>query len=312
MRTREWFVLISSKWLVGALAPLAIGTLILVAGCNPSAQTSTSTSTSNTRKDSGVVASSERDDSSTSATAAKVEADSEHGHKAGAHGGIMVSLGRDSYHVEAVVDTEGSIRLYTLGKDETRVIDIERQSLKGFVKADGDTDSKSITFDPLPQEGDAKDRTSLFVGKLPADLVGRKLDVTIPNIRIAGERFRLGFQSGQESHGESAAMPDKLADAAEKDLYLVPAGRYTAADIEANGNVTASVKFKGIKSAHDMNPKQGDRICPITETKANPNFTWVVDGKSYEFCCPPCVDEFVKTAKASTDPLPEPETYVKK
>jgi len=61
-----------------------------------------------------------------------------------------------------------------------------------------------------------------------------------------------------------------------------------------------------------MNPKQGDRICPITETKANPKFTWVVDGKSYEFCCPPCVDEFVKTAKASTDPLPEPETYVKK
>ena len=106
-------------------------------------------------------------------------------------------------------------------------------------------------------------------------------------------------------------MPDKLAASAEQDLYLVPDGRYTAADIVANGNTTASKKFRGIKSSHDMFPKTGDRICPITETKANPKFTWVVDGKAYLFCCPPCVDEFVKTAKASSDPLAEPDSYVK-
>ncbi len=47
----------------------------------------------------------------------------------------MVSLGRDSYHVEAVVDSEGAIRLYTLGKDESRVIDVESQTLKGFVES---------------------------------------------------------------------------------------------------------------------------------------------------------------------------------
>ncbi len=108
-----------------------------------------------------------------------------------------------------------------------------------------------------------------------------------------------------------ADMPDKLADDAERELYLTPGGRYTAADITANGNVTASQKFKGIKSAHDMNPKPGDRICPITETKANPNFTWVIDGKPYQFCCPPCVDEYLKTAKASSDALPEPDSFVK-
>ncbi len=28
----------------------------------------------------------------------------------------MVSLGRDSYHVEAVIDSQGAVRLYTLGK----------------------------------------------------------------------------------------------------------------------------------------------------------------------------------------------------
>ena len=35
------------------------------------------------------------------------DVDSEHGHIPGAHGGIMISLGRDSYHVEAVIDSSG-------------------------------------------------------------------------------------------------------------------------------------------------------------------------------------------------------------
>jgi multiple sugar transport system substrate-binding protein len=38
-------------------------------------------------------------------------------------------------------------------------------------------------------------------------------------------------------------------------------------------------------------------ICPISKTKAAPKFSWVVGGKTYQFCCPPCVDEFVQTAK---------------
>jgi YHS domain-containing protein len=210
-----------------------------------------------------------------------------------------------------VIDAEGLIRLYTLGKDETRVIDVEAQTLTGFVKADGEKDAQSMSFEPKPQTGDAENMTSLFVGKLPKELVGRKLDVTIPNIRIAGERFRLGFQSGQESHGETPEMPNKLAEGQEKELFLTPGGQYTSADIAANGNMTASQKFKGIKSAHDMNPKVGDRICPITKTKANPNFPWIIQGKSYLFCCPPCIDEFLKKAKSSSDPLPEPESYVK-
>ncbi len=278
--------------------------MFFVAGCNPTAQTG--------KADLDATSSSAEQVQPSGGQSQSASADSEHGHKDGAHGGILVSLGRDSYHIEAVVDSEGIIRLYTLGKDETRVIDVEDQTLKGFVKAEGDTDSKSITFEPSPQDGDTKDKTSMFVGKLSSEFVGRKLDVTIPNIRIDGERFRLGFQSGQESHGDSPAMPDKLADDAEKDLYLTPGGRYTAADVAANGNLTASQKFKGIKSAHNMNPKVGDRICPITETKANSNFTWVIDGKPYQFCCPPCVDEFLKMAKGGVEPLPEPESFVKK
>lgn len=239
-------------------------------------------------------------------------ADTEHGHKAGQHGGIIVSLGRDSYHVEAVVAADGLIRLFTLGKDETRVIDVESQTLKGYVKAQGDTEAQELSFEPTPQDGDAANRTSVFVGKLPPALVGRSLDVTIPNIRIEGERFRLGFQTTLAGHDESSSMPDKVTSASERELYLTPGGHYTAADIEANGNMTASQKFKGIKSDHNMNPKPGDVVCPVSGTKANPKFTWIIGGKPFQFCCPPCVDEFLTNAKTSKDPLPNPDTFKKK
>jgi len=296
-----------------SLLPVTVVAISLFAGCNPETGVSSAVTGNPPMKttDAESTDRSEAGIASATSTNASAESNTEHGHKSGAHGGIMVSLGRDSYHIEAVVDSEGSIRLYTLGKDETRVSEVESQTLKGFIKADGDAESQSISFEPSPQEGDSEKMTSLFIGKLPSEFVGRKLDVTIPNIRIAGERFRLGFQSGQESHGDLPEMPDKLAASEEQDLYLTPGGRYTSADIAANGNVTATQKFKGVKSAHDMNPKEGDRICPITETKANPKFTWMIDGKPYQFCCPPCIDEFVKTAKAASDPLPEPDSFMK-
>ncbi len=236
----------------------------------------------------------------------------EHGHKDGQHGGIIVSLGSDSYHVEAVVAADGQLRLFMLGKDETRVIDVQSQTLKGFVKAEGDAEAQEVSFEPAPQDGDAANRTSLFIGKLPAAMMGKSLDVTIPNIRIEGERFRLGFRTSQAAHSESAGMPDKVSNDAEKELYLTPGGHYTAADIAANGNVTASQKFKGIKSDHNMNPKPGDIVCPISGTKANPKFTWIIGGKPYQFCCPPCLDEFLTKAKTSKDPLPEPDSFIKK
>ena len=55
-----------------------------------------------------------RDDSSTAAPSSTDATDeSEHGHVAGAHGGQIVSLGRDSYHMEAIFDADGRVRLYT-------------------------------------------------------------------------------------------------------------------------------------------------------------------------------------------------------
>jgi hypothetical protein len=236
--------------------------------------------------------------------------DGEHGHKPGAHGGIIVEIGRDNYHAEAVFEKGGILRLYTLGKDEARVQEVESQTLTAYVKPEGGTESGSFVLKPEPQPGDAEGKTSQFVGKLPKELWGQKLEVTIPSIRIAGERFRLGFASA--SGGHESEMPQGVSAAEERELYLTPGGIYTEADIKANGNTTASQKFKGVMSSHDMRPKPGDKVCPITQTKANPKFTWVVAGKTYEFCCPPCVDEFVKTAKESPEEIKEPDAYVKK
>lgn len=233
----------------------------------------------------------------------------EHGHKPGAHGGIMVSVGSDSYHAEAVFEKGGKLRLYTLGQDESRIIDVDLQSVKAYIKGEGDTDSEVVMLEPERQEGDASGRTSQFVGLLPESLMGRSVEVTIPNFVISGERFRIGFSSISASHEEE--MRDRIADDKERELYLTPGGIYTEADIAANGGVTATVKFRGIKSSHDMFPQAGDRICPITKTKANPDFTWIVAEKSYQFCCPPCVDEFVKAAKADSPDILEPDAYIK-
>jgi YHS domain-containing protein len=37
-----------------------------------------------------------------------------------------------------------------------------------------------------------------------------------------------------------------------------------------------------------------------------------VGGKTYEFCCPPCVEEFVKLAKEQPEEVKEPADYVKR
>jgi hypothetical protein len=233
----------------------------------------------------------------------------EHGHEAGAHGGVLVSLGRDSYHVEAIVTDGGELRLYTLGNDESRVMDVEIQELAAFVKSTTGTESASVNLKAVPQPGDADGRASLFVAKLPEAIVGDAISVTVPNITIKGERFRLGFTTESEKHGDDD-MPEKVADDAERELYLTPAGLYTQADIEANGNLTASQKFKGFRAKHDLHPKPGDKICPVTLTLANPACTWIIGGKEYEFCCPPCVDNFLETAKTSPEDVKDPSAYV--
>jgi YHS domain-containing protein len=237
------------------------------------------------------------------------ESPDEHAHKPGAHGGIIVPIGADSYHAEAVIEKGGLLRLLMLGADESRIHEVETQTLKAYIKAEGAVDATAIELVAAPQDGDSADKTSQFTGQLPEAVVGSPIEVTIPNLRIGDERFRVGFSTNVAAHDES--MPARVGNDEESKLYLTPGGKYTQADIAANGNVTASMKFKGVPVTHDNKPQPGERICPISLTKANPAFTWVIDGKPYQFCCPPCVDEFVKMAKERPDELKDPDAYIK-
>lgn len=122
----------------------------------------------------------------------------------------------------------------------------------------------------------------------------------------------IAASSAKGGHDDDDAMPAGVDADEERALYLTPGGIYTEADIKANGSVTAGEKFKGKMAKHDMKPKAGDKICPITMTKANPKFTWIIGGKSYEFCCPPCIDEYVLLAKTSPKEVLDPSEYIKK
>jgi len=124
--------------------------------------------------------------------------------------------------------------------------------------------------------------------------------------------FLCGFSSLQGDISQIKVNDEhEFVSEYERDLYLTPAGKYTENDVSANGSMTRSQKFKEFIASHDLHPKVGDIICPITLTKANPKCTWVIGGKSYQFCCPPCIDEFLVLAKEQPDKIREPEEYVK-
>jgi YHS domain-containing protein len=135
-------------------------------------------------------------------------------------------------------------------------------------------------------------------------------------IARAERRLRIAFLSQSEPAPQSAdrakavPMPEGAKADEERTLYLTAKGKYTDADIAANGRMTASEKYKEFHSSHDFNPKLGEPICPVTHTKANAECSWIVGGKRYLFCCPPCIDEFVRMAKESPDKIQEPAAYV--
>ena len=282
--------------LVVVSIPIFVFALIALVGCN---QPSPTMNTTPNPKADGTVVAPKRENN---------KPDEEHPHIPGAHGGIVIPIGSDSYHAEAVIEKDGQFRLLMLGADETRIQEVDVQSVKAYIKAAGETDASPIEMKSMPQEGDASGKTSQFVGQLPESAIGKAIDVTIPNLRIGTERFRVGFTTAVQQH--DSGMPAAVTGAGEQKLYFTPGGKYTQADIDANGKLSAGTKFRGFMSKHDMNPKPGDLICPVTFTKANPKIHWQVDGKKYLFCCPPCVDEFVRMAKEEPDSIKAPKAYV--
>ena len=197
-----------------------------------------------------------------------------------------------------------------LGKDEARLQEVDAAELTAYVTPDGATEADTMTLRPEPQPGDAKGKTTRFVATLPKDLIGKAVRVTVNNVTVNGERFRVAFSNEAAAH-PAGEMPAKKGTDEERSLFLTPGGLYTTADIAANGATVPTVKYKGVRAQHDDNPKPGDKICPISKTKANPKFTWVVGGKTYEFCCIPCIEEFVVLAKENPGEVKDPKDYVK-
>lgn len=239
------------------------------------------------------------------------------GHDVEGHpGGVHVSFAQGKYYAEAVLHKGGSVHLFLFGKDLSKVVEAEMQKVTAYVRRIGDKEFVTFELKPEPLEGDEKGYTSRFSGEVPKELWNQELEITIPALKLGGERYHLAFQTTDkpgEGHGSEVPMPASNAEAdEERKLYLTAAGLYTAEDIKANGNTIASEKFKTFKARHDIKPKVGDKICPVTLTKANPECTWIIGGKKYEFCCPPCVEEFVKLAKEDPKAIKGPEEYVKK
>lgn len=232
-----------------------------------------------------------------------------HAHLPGEHGGLIVPIGQDQYHVEPVFQADGSLRLYMLAANESQVLEVERQTVAAYVSQEHDARAVPVQFKPAPSPDDAAEKTSVFAAQLPDDFQKRPITVVVPSIRIAQTRYRFSFHSGAEGANE---MPQSTSSQAARDLFLTPKGLYTAADIKANGSTTAAEKYRGFHSSHDFNPKPGDSICPVTHTKANPQCTWILGGKKYLFCCPPCIDEFVKLAREEPAKVKNPEDYVKR
>ncbi|MEZ6091794.1 MAG: hypothetical protein R3C05_28070 [Pirellulaceae bacterium] len=119
--------------------------IVVVAGCSQSSKTPEAAGNSAVTTAATVAASSD----------AKKRTEEEHPHIPGAHGGIIIPIGSDSYHAEAVVEKDGQFRLLMLGADESRIQEVDIQSVKAYVKASGDSDATPIDMKAVQQDGDA-------------------------------------------------------------------------------------------------------------------------------------------------------------
>jgi uncharacterized membrane protein YphA (DoxX/SURF4 family) len=252
----------------------------------------------------------------TSADFAPAAAQQQHGHRS-AHGGTVVSVG-DTHHVEALVEPKADwVRVFVLGEDETELFPIPAKTLAAEAStAAGET--RAFPLQARPQPGDPAGQAAEFAGKLPTsnDIVA--LTVTLP---LGPKRHRVRVALLDDTGSNHAAAetakcprpPQRAHDAptpAERALFLTPGGRYTEADIRANGGLTAPQKFQGMMSQHNARPAPGERICPISRTKANPRFAWIIRGQKYLFCCPPCVGEFLQQAKTAPNKIRPAATYL--
>jgi hypothetical protein len=239
------------------------------------------------------------------------EAPAAHQHRRHATG--IQPLG--DYHARIAVEKGGTLKLFILGTNETKVAHIEEQDIKGTVLGQGETEGRPIVLKADRQEGDPAGRTSQFTAELPPELRGKSFEADLL-IRIAGEAYRPKFTNAAPQHAAAHGMPADASIERQREMFLTPGGLYTAADVEANGRAIPAEKFKGIEFhpfvEEEPELKPGDKVCPVTRNRADPKCSWIVGGKRYEFCCPPCLNTFLGWAKKQPERVKPPEAYVHK
>ncbi|WP_309719841.1 hypothetical protein [Armatimonas sp.] len=220
------------------------------------------------------------------------------------------------FHVEAQLSRQGTLVLYIYGAKEKQLFPIPVSTpdlgmeAAAVISGEG---SEPVTLTARPISTDPAGMTSRFIGKLgrSVEMMQIGLCLTLP---IENRTYRLQWRPEHLIPGAQlpdASMPQAVGTDEARKLFLTPGGLYTEADIAANGRQTATQKYGSQMSQHNAHPKPGERICPITDTTANPKFAWIVGGKTYLFCCPPCIEEFIKRAKEKPATIKAPESYIK-
>lgn len=236
----------------------------------------------------------------------------EHRHLEAPHGGALASLGvNDPHdHAEALLGPGGALTVYTLRPDARSPRAVGRQVLTAWLRAGRDARPARVALVPMPLPDDPPGTTSRFRGRLAEALWGRDLRVTVAELAVDGGRYRLEFAEVR-SPGRPAEHEAVL-----RRLHLTPGGKYTLADVGANGGTTPAKKFSGHEAdhgaAHDLAPERPGWLCPVTAARSEPGLAWLVGGHSYRFCCSPCIDEFVRLAKEEPGRVRPPEAYAKR
>jgi len=229
----------------------------------------------------------------------------EHTHEKGPHGGIVVVIDKaDHYHAEVLVEDDGRIQLFFYGKDTAQPVEVSPQLLTGKARKKGGDGSTSLILRPAGKPGEARRTTSHFVGRLSPELLENHLSVSIGEVSIQGHSLTFQFNLPDSPDGKKRALES------EKALVINPKGKYTRADVAAMGKNLPSEQFKGIKVVHSLRKSVGDVVCPVTRAKADTRITWQVNGQIYQFCCSPCITEFVNWAQEYPESIVAPEDLV--
>ena len=219
----------------------------------------------------------------------------EHDHPdAGPHRGPLAEWGSEEYHAEFTLDPGNKqVTVYILDAKAKAAPTIDAAKITNVrVSVVG---SKPLIKVDLKHDAKLSDAKGIaFIGT--HDHFAKAAEMTL-NIS--------GNVGDKPYSGDVTYKPSKGAQ-----LFLTPSRIYTAADIKANGNQAPAEKFKGKVWAHEEDLKPGDKICPVTKNKADPECAWIVKGQRYEFCCPPCLDKFIGWAHNQPDKVKDAHEYV--